>query len=139
LTGNYQTGFQGEVFVFKELRRNNQFVKAVWPNKSYFETSDVIHNFENEKIYIIKSGISYSILAETVNGSKIYVEVKSTKGSSGKLPIYSSQNQWSFLHQVNKKDIYCLARVINTNANHKRVYSFVLTSKLEIKRITNFF
>jgi hypothetical protein len=116
-------------------------VRVDWPNKSNKETSDFIYDFENEKIYIEESGASYDVLAQTIDGSKIYVEVKSASGSydmSDKLPIYISPNQWKFLRKVNEKDIYCLARVFSANSTNRRIYYFILTSKFDIKRISNF-
>jgi hypothetical protein len=111
LSYNFQTGYNGEAFVYKDLDLNSQFEKVYWPNKSESETSFFVNDFKNEKIYINESGVSYDILVETVERSKIYVEVKSTSGSydlTDKLPIYISPNQWNFLQQVNEKDIYCL-------------------------------
>jgi hypothetical protein len=93
LSGNNLVGYQGEAFVFKHLSRSAEIVEVDWPNKSKTETSYFIQDFENEKIYINESGISYDIIAQTTNSSIVLVDVKSTKGSydiSDKLPIYQS-------------------------------------------------
>jgi hypothetical protein len=74
------TGHQGEAFVFKTLINCDRFLTVDWPNKSNIEISFCIKDYENDKIYIRESGNHYGILAETSNGSKIFVEVKSTSG-----------------------------------------------------------
>jgi hypothetical protein len=136
---NLATGYQGEAFVFKQLKKHNQIIKSRWMNKSEVKTPTLIHDFENEQFYIDESRASYDLLAKTIEGSKIYVEVKSRVGSYEHSDMFSfsiSYHQLNFLTQDSEKDIYLLARVFSAHTHKPRVCYFILTSESDYQIIS---
>ncbi|MDD3772200.1 MAG: DUF3883 domain-containing protein [Weeksellaceae bacterium] len=113
---NFENGWKGEAFVFKEMIKKG--FDVVWENKSSRETGNVITDFENETHFIDDKGNKYDLIINVSSESKMFVQVKTTTTDIGKadqiaLPI--STKEWKFVHETNQNDSYYLARVFNIN------------------------
>jgi hypothetical protein len=121
---NFETGYIGEYFVFKELEKNinqnNENIKIDWLNKSDENNYERTFNLNGSSIYINDSKQQYDIKV-TLDGIKeIFIEVKSTvtdisRSDEIKFPI--SKREWDFIRLKKSDDKYYLARVFSTREN----------------------
>ncbi|PKQ61553.1 hypothetical protein BZG02_15295 [Labilibaculum filiforme] len=118
---NFETGYMGEYFVFKELEKsinqNAENIKIEWLNKSDENNYERIYNWNGSSIYINDSGQQYDIKVTIEETKEIFIEVKSTvtdisRSDEIKFPI--SKREWDFIRLKKSSDKYYLARVFST-------------------------
>ncbi|MBM3455055.1 MAG: DUF3883 domain-containing protein [Bacteroidetes bacterium] len=129
---NFENGWKGEAFVFKEMKKRNFSVE--WENKSEIETRSVITDFEGEKHFIDDKKSKYDLIIYTPSG-KVFIQVKATTTDIGRadqiaLPI--STREWKFIHETNQNESYYLARVFNINGSPE-LYLMKLETSKELK------
>jgi membrane-bound inhibitor of C-type lysozyme len=113
---NYDNGYKGEAYVYKQLIKSGEFRNVTWAHKSEMPTNIEIVDFEGTLHYVADDYSKYDLAAETVEGKKIYIEVKSTRTTLEQadtiaLPI--SSREWNFVNQIDENEKYCLARVFD--------------------------
>lgn len=112
---NFENGWKGEAFVFKELKKLGLDVE--WKNKSTEVNDNKIVDFENEIHYIVDKGDKYDLVVKNKTGRVIFIQVKATITSISQadqiaLPI--STREWNFVFEAIDDDYY-LARVFDIN------------------------
>jgi len=122
---NYENGYKGEAYIYSQLIKSGNFRNVVWEHKSEIPTDIEITDYEGNNHYIKDNGSKYDLTAETYEGKKIYIEVKSTRTSIEQadtiaLPI--SSREWKFVNQISENDKYCLARVFDVENNPEGHY-----------------
>lgn len=121
---NFETGYMGEYFVFKELEKsisqNSENIKIEWLNKSDENNCERTYNWNGSSIYINDSRQQYDIKVTLDDTKEIFIEVKSTvtdisRSDEIKFPI--STREWNFIRLKKSTDKYYLARVFSTRDN----------------------
>jgi hypothetical protein len=130
---NFENGWKGEAFVYKELKKKNFEVE--WDNRSETENSNPIIDFEGEKHFIADKGKKYDLMAKSTNGNTIYVQVKATTtdisvADNIALPI--STREWKFVLETKEDQSYYLARVFNVNSQAPELYFMKLEKPNEL-------
>lgn len=130
---NFENGWKGEAFVYKEMQKINFEVE--WENKSSTETRNVITDFEGEKHFIDDKKSKYDLVIKSPSGSKSFIQVKATTTDIGRadqiaLPI--STREWRFIHETSQNESYYLARVFNVNGNPE-LYLMKLETSEDLK------
>lgn len=129
---NFENGWKGEAFVYKEMQRRNFEVE--WENKSSTETKNVITDFEGEKHFIDDKKSKYDLVINTPSG-KSFIQVKATTtdiGSADQIALPISTREWKFIHETNQNESYYLARVFNVNGTPE-LYLMKLETSKELK------
>ncbi len=130
---NFENGWKGEAFVYKELKKKN--FEVDWVNLSNIENNNSITDFEGERHYIVDSGDKYDLKAKIRNGNTVYIQVKATTTDISKadhiaMPI--STREWKFVFETNDNEAYYLARVFNVNGNEPELYFMKLEKPQEL-------
>lgn len=115
---NFENGWKGEAFVYKELRAKNFTVE--WRNKSNTPNKNRIIDFEGEEHYIFDRGDKFDLIAKNVNGEIIFVQVKSTTtdiSQADQIALPISSREWNFVFETKETDAYYLARVFNVSSS----------------------
>ncbi|PTN09302.1 uncharacterized protein DUF3883 [Mangrovibacterium marinum] len=113
---NYENGYKGEAYIYGQLMKSGQYKNIVWPNKSEVPTHFEITDHEGNQYYINDERNGYDIVAETEDGRKVFIEVKSTRtllADADKIALPISRREWQFVNKINGNDKYCLARVFD--------------------------
>ena len=115
---NFENGWKGEAFVYKELLRKNFSVD--WRNKSEQDNANSVIDFEGEKHFITERFDKYDLVAKNNQGKTFYIQVKSTTtdiSDSDQIAMPISIREWNFVFETKDNDAYYLARVFNVNSN----------------------
>ncbi|MGI6319583.1 MAG: DUF3883 domain-containing protein [Bacteroidales bacterium] len=122
---NYENGYKGEAYIYRQLVKSGNFKDVVWEHKSEIPTDIEIIDFEGNNHYIKDNGSKYDLTAETFEGKKIYIEVKSTRTTideADRIALPISSREWRFVNQISENDRYCLARVFDVENNPEGHY-----------------
>ena len=122
---NYENGYKGEAYIYRQLVKSGNFRDVIWEHKSDIPTDIEITDFEGNNHYIKDNGSKYDLIAETFEGKKIYIEVKSTRTTieeADKIALPISSREWRFVNQISENDKYCLARVFDVENNPEGHY-----------------
>jgi hypothetical protein len=115
---NFENGWKGEAFVYKDLLRKSFDVE--WRNKSQTDNGNYILDFEGEKHFISDRFDKYDLIAKNANGKTFYIQVKATVtgiSDADQIAIPISIREWNFVFETKDNDAYYLARVFNVNSN----------------------
>lgn len=115
---NFENGWKGEAFVYKELSRKAFELK--WLNKCDIDNGNVIVDFEGESHFISDNFDKYDIVATNTNGKTFYIQVKSTTtdiSDADQIAMPISIREWNFVFETNHDETYYLARVFNVTTN----------------------
>lgn len=117
---NFENGYKGEAYIYSQLKKSGIFKSVTWEHKSETPTDFIIVDYKGNAHFIKDNFSKYDLTAETVEGNKIYIEVKSTRTSIEQadtiaLPI--SSREWKFVNEINGNEKYCLARVFDVESN----------------------
>ena len=120
---NFENGWKGEAYVYKELLAKN--FKVEWRNKTNTPNENRIIDFKGEEHYIFDRGDKYDLIAKNLTGKIFYIQVKSTTTDISKadqiaLPI--SSREWNFVSETTENDSYYLVRVFNVNSSPVAYY-----------------
>lgn len=118
---NFENGWKGEAFVFKELKKLGLNVE--WKNQTKDVNDNKIVDYENDIFYISDKGDKYDLFAINKSGKRIFIQVKATTTSisdADQISLPISTREWNFVFETNEDDYY-LARVFNVN-EHPSVY-----------------
>jgi hypothetical protein len=110
---NRELGFAGEELVINMEREH------LIQNDRHDLAEKVIHTSQ-----IIGDGTGFDIMSFDLEGTKKFIEVKTTKGGAG-TPFYISSSEYQFAHN---KDNYFLYRLYNFDQNRKYADYFILKS-----------
>ena len=115
---NFENGYKGEAYVYKQLLKSGNFNNVVWAHKTIDpDNSDYsIVDFEGETHYIKDDYSKYDLSVETKDGKTIFIEVKSTRtnlADADNIALPISTSEWNFVNQINDREKYYLARVFN--------------------------
>lgn len=130
---NFENGWKGEAFVYKELRKKN--FEVDWVNLSKTENNNFIIDFEGEKHYIVDTGGKYDLKAKLSNGNTIYIQVKATItdiSNADHIAMPISTREWKFVFETNDNEAYYLARVFNVNEKDPELYFMKLEKPQEL-------
>lgn len=119
---NFETGWKGEAFVFKELMKLGLVVE--WTNLSQEANGNKIVDYENETHYIVDKGDKYDLVVKNESGKDIYIQVKSTTTSltqADQIALPISTREWNFVFETIEDDYY-LARVFDINSEPSVYY-----------------
>jgi hypothetical protein len=119
---NKKTGISGEAYIYELLSNSGKYKNIKW---NMLDNTGKGEKFEyNGKNYQIYCDVShYDILVETLDGRKIYVEVKSTRYEfNNKVPFYLSQKQIEKMKQIAAPDEYVLAIVFDVTNQPKHFF-----------------
>lgn len=135
---NYINGYKGEAYIYSQLKKSNLFNNIVWPNKSEEPTEMSVFDYEKNKHYISETYSKYDLTAETLDGKKVYFEVKSTRTSledadSIALPI--STREWNYVNDIDQDEKYFLARVFNIEHEPQGHYLSLMGVELEKMKV----
>ena len=130
---NFENGYKGEAYIYKQLINSGKFKQVSWPHKSDIETGLVIVDFEGDSHFINENMAAYDLSVETTDGECIYIEVKSTRTTlrdinTIALPI--STREWNYISQIKGSDRYCLARVFDVENQPEGHYLLHLGEEL---------
>ncbi len=120
------TGFKGEILVYEKLKSFGYTPISQTISEIEFEGATTISMFG--KTYYCKDNFNrYDMCFETKNGTKVFVEVKSTtwnKEAQENMPI--SYNELSMIedYQHNERERYVIVRVFGINQNKQDIYLF---------------
>lgn len=130
---NFENGWKGEAFVYKELRKKN--FEVDWVNLSKAENNNSIIDFEGEKHFIVDKGDKYDLKARLNNGSILYIQVKATTtdiSNADHIAMPISTREWKFVFETNDNEAYYLARVFNVNDKAPELYFMKLEKPQEL-------
>jgi Domain of unknown function (DUF3883) len=114
---NFENGWKGEAFVYKELLSKNFEVE--WRNKSQIDNGNFIVDFEGEQHFISDKGDKYDLIARNSNGKTFYIQAKATTtdiSDADQIAMPISIREWNFVFETKENDSYYLARVFNVTA-----------------------
>lgn len=114
---NFENGWKGEAFVYKELLRKN--FEVDWRNKSEIDNGNSIIDINGDKHFIEERFDKYDLVAKHTNGKMFYIQVKSTTtdlSDADQIAMPISVREWNFVFEIKGNDAYYLARVFNLNA-----------------------
>lgn len=122
---NFENGYKGEAYIYSQLMKSGTFKNVIWEHKSEMPTGLEIVDYEGTAHFIKDNFSKYDLTAETFDGKKIYIEVKSTRTSIEQadtiaLPI--SSREWKFVNEISGNEKYCLARVFDVENNPEGHY-----------------
>lgn len=129
---NFENGWKGEAFVYKQLLEKNYNV--IWPNKALEVSENVIIDYSGEQHYIKDRGDKYDLIIENSSDRKVFVQVKSTTtdiANADHISMPISTREWGFIHETKENESYYLARVFNVNSDKPQMYFMKLGSVVE--------
>jgi hypothetical protein len=130
---NFENGWKGEAFVYKEMKKRGFEVK--WLNLSDTPNDNSIIDFEGEQHFISDNGDKYDLIAKNKDGHNFYIQVKSTTTDISEadfIAIPISTREWKFVFETNTNESYYLARVFNVNSNNLELYFMKLEKSEEL-------
>ncbi len=103
---NFENGYKGEAYIYSQLIKSGTFKNVTWEHKSENPTDFEIIDYEGNSHHIQDNFSKYDLTAETNDGIKVYIEVKSTRTSIEQadtiaLPI--SSREWKFVNEIIKR------------------------------------
>lgn len=113
---NFENGYKGEAYIYSQLMKSDKFKNVEWAHKSELPTSLEIVDYEGHNHFIKDDFSKYDLTTETLDGKKIYIEVKSTRttlADADTIALPISSREWKFVNQINDNERYCLARVFS--------------------------
>lgn len=130
---NRENSYKGEAYIYSQLIKSDHFKNVIWEQKSVEPTELTIIDYENNSHYIKKNYNDYDLIAETHEGNRIYIEVKSTRTSIqevDRIAIPISSREWKFVNQISINDKYCLARVFDVENEPQGYYLSIMGNGL---------
>lgn len=119
---NKRTGNSGEAYIYELLKNSGKYKNVKWKMLSENGLGELFE-YNGKKYHIISDDSHYDIEVETFEKSKLYIEVKSTKGKFGKkVPFYISCKQIEMMKSIKSPDKYILAVVFNVMDNPKHFF-----------------
>jgi hypothetical protein len=123
---NRETGYLGEVAVFKQMRDSGVFDQVSWPNMSETRTGESVTDPDHEEFFITEKGLPYDIVATRPDGRHIYVEGKTTyhEMEGQRWPMHLSNKQLDLFGSHTGGDCGALALVFNPRRRRPTVRYF---------------
>lgn len=131
---NYINGYKGEAYIYSQLKKSGQFKNIVWAHKTDEVTNMSIIDYEKNIHYISEDYSKYDLTAETLDGKKVYFEVKSTRTSlddADNIALPISTREWNYVNDIDKDEKYFLARVFNVEHVPQGHYLSLMGVELE--------
>lgn len=122
---NFENGYKGEAYVYKMLLDNPNFRNVNWEHKTNETGEYEIIDFQGDRHNVRDKGGPYDLTAETLDGDKVFIEVKSTRTSleqADNIAIPISTNEWRFVDKINSDERHYLARVFDVENEPKGHY-----------------